>query len=341
MKPNTLAFSACLALAFAACAKGNANKFGATTSTGDTGPTTTAASSSSSATQAASQSSSAVTSGAGGDMGTTTAGSGAGGAGGDMGTTVASSSSSSGSGGMGACEHDVCTKGVMMTDGCNKCVADVCANDSYCCDTEWDEVCVGETADYCSPNPMCSGGGGGGGGGSVGPGDLLVTEIMADPAKVADASGEWIEVYNTTKSSIDMKGLMLRHQDPKVDATAVEPIGKSLVVPAGGYVILGINADSKTNGGIKVDYQYSSKVNMSNTKDYVGLETADKVPVVIDVTTYDTAKLNVPAGKSRNLDPGFMSMADNKDDTHFCAAKTLIMGSTDYGTPGVANDKCK
>ena len=43
----------------------------------------------------------------------------------------------------------------------------------------------------------------------------------------------------------------------------------------------------------------------------------------------------------RSLDPKFLSATSNDDDTHFCLAKSFIMGSAgDRGTPGKANDSC-
>lgn len=53
--------------------------------------------------------------------------------------------------------HDECTIGEAMEESCSACVADVCANDPYCCDLaqgSWDSYCVDEVDDYCaSPCP--------------------------------------------------------------------------------------------------------------------------------------------------------------------------------------------
>ncbi len=48
------------------------------------------------------------------------------------------------------CAHDECLEGAMLDPGCSTCAGDVCAVDPYCCDTEWDYICVGEVALYCS-----------------------------------------------------------------------------------------------------------------------------------------------------------------------------------------------
>lgn len=342
--------------ALLACAKGNVDLGGGGGGYGEASVGGFATEDASASTQEAVATS--ATSGQGGDtphtsVGVTTA-VGAGGFGGDPSVTIATvsgantTSTSSGSGGASpACDHDVCSDGGPLKTSCNACSAAVCAADPFCCTTAWDEICIGQTGDHCAGDPCgvagtsaASSSASGGGGSTLMPGDLLVTEVMNDPAKVDDSKGEWFEVRNMTAAPIDLKGLVIRHQLVAVDPNAVETIAKSVIVPANGYVVLGNNTDAATNGGVKVDYAYTSKVTMNNTKDYVGLETSDVPAVSIDGTTYDTAKLKV-TGKSRSLDPGSMTTLGNDTDVNFCAAKSLIAGSTDYGTPGKANDSCK
>jgi hypothetical protein len=51
--------------------------------------------------------------------------------------------------GTGTCDHKVCDTGTPLNASCDSCAAQVCANDSYCCDTNWDDLCVGEVDQYC------------------------------------------------------------------------------------------------------------------------------------------------------------------------------------------------
>lgn len=60
-------------------------------------------------------------------------------------------------GGGGSC-HDECTAGAGMDPSCSQCAAELCAADSYCCDTAWDAQCVTEVDQYCS-SVSCGGGG--------------------------------------------------------------------------------------------------------------------------------------------------------------------------------------
>ena len=97
----------------------------------------------------------------------------------------------------------------------------------------------------------------------------------------------------------------------------------------------------QTNGGIKVQYQYKSNINLSNKKDLLAIQTGGQQPVVIDETTWNEKSGLDPKGASRNLNPNFLKASLNNDDTNFCAATAPILGSTDKGTPGAANSTCQ
>ncbi|KAJ3065568.1 hypothetical protein HDU99_004133, partial [Rhizoclosmatium hyalinum] len=47
------------------------------------------------------------------------------------------------------CAHDKCVSGVKLTSGCDACVTQIIAKDSYCGSTSWDSVCVGEVKSVC------------------------------------------------------------------------------------------------------------------------------------------------------------------------------------------------
>ncbi len=52
-------------------------------------------------------------------------------------------------GGGGSCDHDENTVGTPLDPTCNDCATTVCSHDSYCCEVEWDDTCVGEAATEC------------------------------------------------------------------------------------------------------------------------------------------------------------------------------------------------
>jgi hypothetical protein len=56
-----------------------------------------------------------------------------------------------------ACAHSPCSTGALLTSGCDGsppspwgCVTSICTVDPYCCDTEWDSLCVDEVISVCA-----------------------------------------------------------------------------------------------------------------------------------------------------------------------------------------------
>jgi Notch-like protein len=49
----------------------------------------------------------------------------------------------------GICSHDKCVTGAKLTSGCDPCVTQICNVDPYCCNNEWDSVCVGQVSSVC------------------------------------------------------------------------------------------------------------------------------------------------------------------------------------------------
>jgi subtilisin-like proprotein convertase family protein len=47
------------------------------------------------------------------------------------------------------CAHSECTTGAKLTSGCDACVTSICASDSFCCNSSWDSICVGEVGSIC------------------------------------------------------------------------------------------------------------------------------------------------------------------------------------------------
>ena len=171
-----------------------------------------------------------------------------------------------------------------------------------------------------------------GGSGGLAAGDLVITEIMNNPGTVSDDAGEWLEVHNATGQPIDLAGLEL------VSGSMVHTIASPVKIAANGYAVLGANAMTATNGGVPVDYQYT-QIKLQNNTGALTIRTA--AMLVIDKTSYDEASGLDPDGRSRTLDPKFLSASMNDTDTHWCAASSYISGNNgDQGTPGKANDAC-
>ena len=113
------------------------------------------------------------------------------------------------------------------------------------------------------------------------PGDVVVNEIMQNPGAVLDENGEWLEVLNATGQAIDLNGWTIK--DDGSDQHMIAN-GEPLWLPAGGYLVLGRNANPAENGGVHVAYQYTGFV-LGNAEDEVVL--LDATGVEIDRVAYD------------------------------------------------------
>ncbi len=161
------------------------------------------------------------------------------------------------------------------------------------------------------------------------PPEVVIHEILQNPSAVSDSAGEWLELFNPGASPVDIEGWTI--QDNDFDSHVISS-GGPLLVPAGGFLVLGNNADSVTNGGVTVDYEFSG-VFLGNSADELVL--SDGALVEVDRVEWDGGTaFPDPTGASMALaDPAL----DNNDGANWCEAQTPF-GDGDLGTPGAAND---
>lgn len=81
----------------------------------------------------------------------------------------------------------------------------------------------------------------------------VISEFMKDPTAVGDSAGEWVEIYNAGTFGVNLEGWALA--DAGSNFHVIGNGGAGLVVPPGGRVVLGNNADPALNGGVAVDYK--------------------------------------------------------------------------------------
>lgn len=161
-------------------------------------------------------------------------------------------------------------------------------------------------------------------------GDLLIVEVMQNPNAVSDADGEWFEIYNAAGQDVDL--LDVEIYDQGVDFHA---INLSVVIPAGGYAVIGANGDPAFNGGVTVDYEGS--ITLSNSADELILGYQG---TIIDEILWDGGPVwPDPTGASMNLNPTLFSSLDNDAGANWCESVS-VFGSGDLGTPGAPNDAC-
>jgi Lamin Tail Domain len=168
----------------------------------------------------------------------------------------------------------------------------------------------------------------------IGPGSIVITEIMANPGGVADVNGEWFEVHNNTNTSIDLNGWFLASSD---DGTHLINAGGALDLPAGGYLVFGVNDVTAENGGVDVDYVFSG-LTLGNSSDDIAVQSPDAV--VIDVVVYDATNFPLQPGHALSLDPTATDAVANDTGANWCTSSARLGLDWDQGSPGAANPSC-
>ena len=161
--------------------------------------------------------------------------------------------------------------------------------------------------------------------------DLIITEIMNNPSAVTDADGEWFEIYNASSSTVDIDGYVIK--DAGTDSHTIDNSG-ALNISAGGFLVLGDNADTGTNGDLTVDYEYSG-ITMANTSDELMLYYSDGSTIIDQVTYDDGATFPDPEGASMFLED---FTTDNDAGSNWGTSSlregTFSGASGDFGSPG-------
>ena len=165
-------------------------------------------------------------------------------------------------------------------------------------------------------------------------GSLIITEIMTNPAKVADDVGEWIEIKNVGNDAVELNGLMVQIGTAKPIGAPIEA-PTPIVLQAGAYALLAASADPIVNGGLPKPTAVYAKVQLSSTAATVSIWSAGKE---LDHVTYGTGWPMV-AGKSMALEPTVTTAAENDAPGAWCKGQA-IYGDGDFGSPGQANPAC-
>ena len=134
------------------------------------------------------------------------------------------------------------------------------------------------------------------------------------------------------EQAIDLNGWTIA--DAGTDHHRIQtPNGETLWLPAGGYLVLGRNADSNTNGGVLVAYRYAG-FTLGNADDEIIL--LDAAGTEIDRVAYDGGPaFPNPDGAAMQL---IRPDLDNALGANWQIAPDPWPGSAgDRGSPGTAN----
>ncbi len=161
------------------------------------------------------------------------------------------------------------------------------------------------------------------------PGDLVITEVMPNPAAVDDALGEFIEVL--VLADVDLNGLQLGNE-----ASGNSQVASSdcLPVTAGDYLLFARSADPAQNGDLP-EVTATFGFNIANTGTRAAV-------LRMDGTELDRVEWSSSAaGASLQLSPTALDPVSNDDPANWCTTPTgTTYGAGDRGTPKAANVAC-
>ena len=148
--------------------------------------------------------------------------------------------------------------------------------------------------------------------------DLLITEVMPNPAAVSDSKGEWFELFNPTSEIIDLDGIIL-----KDDGSNEYHFDGPLPISPGAYFVLARNGDPSSNGGFTPNHVYSN-FSLGNAGDEIIFSDGLSELLRLDYGAGFDA-----VGRSRELISLPMSAANYQ-----LTPASLSYGLGDIGTPG-------
>jgi hypothetical protein len=157
------------------------------------------------------------------------------------------------------------------------------------------------------------------------PGDLLISEVMAAPAAVSQAAGEWFELY--ARADVDLNGLTVRSGT----SLAVLSGASCLHVASGSYAVLARNSDPRLNAGLP-EAMVTVDVMLRDDSSFLSISSGD---TALDEVRWTAAK----KGVAWQLSSSALNAAPEQRVNAFCSA-SRVYGQGDKGSPGAPNDVC-
>jgi hypothetical protein len=169
---------------------------------------------------------------------------------------------------------------------------------------------------------------------------LVINEVMVNPVGAVSTEQplEWVELYNAGTRPVDLQNLVIADSA----ASGRRPyhlINTSLVVPAGGYVVLGGSSNTTLNGGAPVDYSYGTALNqLANSLDAVKIaRVVGNDTLTLDRTQYASAAVSAQEGISRELKNPALDNSNMDGSNWGSASVTSVYGDGGRGTPRAQN----
>ena len=167
---------------------------------------------------------------------------------------------------------------------------------------------------------------------------LVINEVLANPGgTITDASGEWFEIYNAGTRAVDLQSLVIADSA----ASGRRPyhlIGSSVVIPSGGYAVLGNTTNTTNNGGVPVDYAYGAALALANSLDALKIARVYGTDTLtLDRTQFASAAISAQNGISRELTNPALDNSNMDGSNWADALVTAVYGPGGRGTPKAQN----
>lgn len=177
--------------------------------------------------------------------------------------------------------------------------------------------------------------------------NLVITEVMADPTAIPDASGEWFEVFNPSTSDVTVNGYVIGSAAGSAVETHTIASTSPLVIKGGGYAVFlnnaaALGATVLPAGTLVYVYGTSITLNNSNT-DWITLKSNSGA--LLDSVSYNVRTVNpttgaVTTGTSSPPTAASRAVLDAQaDNTIMLGASGTNWATTPSGTTYGAGDR--
>ena len=161
-------------------------------------------------------------------------------------------------------------------------------------------------------------------------GDLLISELMIDPASGEDDQQEWVELHNTSADPLTLEGVALLDEDG--DGVTLH----GLVIAGRGWLLLAAGDVSAETGAAPEMIYDADLFHLGNGDGAVSVQLDG---VILDALTYDDVSWPILEGRALSrIDPEGSPEAGDAPGA-WCAADSAMPGG-DYGTPDAAPGAC-
>jgi hypothetical protein len=163
-------------------------------------------------------------------------------------------------------------------------------------------------------------------------GDLIVTEVRGPQTPEDAANGEWIELFNASARSIDLRGITVRFRKKDGSSEVRVIVREATTVAAGEYVVLGLFLN--TMRPAHVNYGFATDFN----EDWLGAAAIDveSCGTRIDRSIYDS----LPKLGSYSFTGAMAPETNANDDLRNWCTNAAASGAVFPGSPQQANPPC-